>query len=216
MRDAPLAACQRGLEAVGFEPHPVLVRVARAKMDYGQASRAVGAIERVLLEGLPRQPVDSLTPDAARFLQSLFPTGHLAALLGARDALRAEFGESDLAFLVLSRVVDRCSHSQTDGIYKAPTSRKRAEDPTTAVHKVLAMLAEDLRGGIPPGRRPSGIIHEQSSADMSVLPDASVDVIVTSPPYLNNFDYAEMTRMLLYFWGIAGSWRKSRRKCAPS
>jgi hypothetical protein len=31
---------------------------------------------------------------------------------------------------------------------------------------------------------------------------------VTSPPYLNNFDFAEMTRMELYFWNYAGSWRE--------
>jgi DNA modification methylase len=41
---------------------------------------------------------------------------------------------------------------------------------------------------------------------MSRVLDDSVDLVVTSPPYLNNFDYAEMTRMLLYFWGIADSW----------
>jgi DNA modification methylase len=34
----------------------------------------------------------------------------------------------------------------------------------------------------------------------------SVDLIITSPPYLNNFDYAEMTRMHLYFLGMASSW----------
>ena len=32
--------------------------------------------------------------------------------------------------------------------------------------------------------------------------------VVTSPPYLNNFDFAEMTRMYLYFWGLASSWRE--------
>ena len=41
---------------------------------------------------------------------------------------------------------------------------------------------------------------------MAEVADGSVGIVVTSPPYLNNFDYAEMTRMLLYFWGIANSW----------
>lgn len=36
--------------------------------------------------------------------------------------------------------------------------------------------------------------------------DASL--CVTSPPYLNNFDFAEMTRMELYFWRFAESWRE--------
>jgi len=43
---------------------------------------------------------------------------------------------------------------------------------------------------------------------MSLVKTGSVDFVVTSPPYLNNFDFAEMTRMHLYFWGICGSWRE--------
>jgi len=41
---------------------------------------------------------------------------------------------------------------------------------------------------------------------MKELESQSVSIVVTSPPYLNNFDYAEMTRMHLYFWGWAASW----------
>ena len=32
------------------------------------------------------------------------------------------------------------------------------------------------------------------------------DGVVTSPPYLNNFDYADATRLELYFWGVARTW----------
>ena len=31
---------------------------------------------------------------------------------------------------------------------------------------------------------------------------------MTSPPYLNNFDFAEMARMELYFGRVAESWRE--------
>jgi DNA modification methylase len=34
----------------------------------------------------------------------------------------------------------------------------------------------------------------------------SVDLAVTSPPYLNNYDYADRTRLELYFFGWAKSW----------
>ena len=36
--------------------------------------------------------------------------------------------------------------------------------------------------------------------------DESVDLVVTSPPYLNNYDYADRTRLETYFWGIHTSW----------
>ena len=34
----------------------------------------------------------------------------------------------------------------------------------------------------------------------------SVDMVLTSPPYLNNYDYADRTRLETYFWGIYESW----------
>ena len=34
----------------------------------------------------------------------------------------------------------------------------------------------------------------------------SVDMVLTSPPYLNNYDYADRTRLETYFWGIYDSW----------
>src|SRR2546423_7666542 len=33
------------------------------------------------------------------------------------------------------------------------------------------------------------------------------DACVSSPPYLNNFDYADATRLELYFWGEHRSWQ---------
>jgi hypothetical protein len=34
------------------------------------------------------------------------------------------------------------------------------------------------------------------------------DACVSSPPYLNNFDYADATRLELYFWGPVASWKE--------
>lgn len=205
---APLVAAQMGLRAVGFEPHPVFFRIGRAKLTARTANLA--EIEDVLLRGFELPVLSDVLPSAPlTFLGKLFSPPTLASLLGAREALRrGGLANDDLAFLVLSRTVDRCSHSQTDGIYKAPTSVKTALAPPAACRDILRMIREDL------GRL---AFHddfgrceylEQSSESMAQVTAGSVSVVVTSPPYLNNFDYAEMTRMLLYFWGIANSWRE--------
>jgi len=51
-------------------------------------------------------------------------------------------------------------------------------------------------------------IYTKSSEKMDELKEETVDLVVTSPPYINNFDFAEMTRMYLYFWNMASSWRE--------
>lgn len=39
------------------------------------------------------------------------------------------------------------------------------------------------------------------------IEDNSMDVAITSPPYLNNYDYADRTRLETYFWGLTNSWK---------
>lgn len=209
-----LVARQRGMRTIGFEPHPFFFRIARAKLPGVDAIKQLDEIERVLEKGFLRPRPVSVLPEApATFLKKLFPENSLESLLGAREALhKAELASNDLAFLILSRVLDKCSHSQTDGIYKAPTSKKGAISPADAFRDATRMIRSDLQGISGHSLQESTSFHEKSSEEMGVIPSNSVSIIVTSPPYLNNFDFAEMTRMYLYFWGIANSWGEITEK----
>lgn len=199
-----------GHRAIGFEPHPIFARIARAKTEAPPTNIRLRGIEEALLAGIQtpeRAPV--LTGSAEAFLVKLFEEHTLRQLLGARAALE-EVGlhEDDLAFLLLSRVLDMCSKAQTDGIYKAPTSAKKPDPPADAISIVVEQVRCDAVQADPYVPSPTAVLHQGSSEDMSLVETGSVDVAVTSPPYLNNFDFAEMTRMHLYFWGICGSWRE--------
>jgi len=125
---------------------------------------------------------------------------------------KSGLAKDDLAFLLLSRVVEMCSKSQTDGIYKAPTSRKKAAAPIEAIRHVIDEIRSDTELLDNGDSLPEVFVHQRSSEDMTVVETGSVDVVVTSPPYLNNFDFAEMTRMQLYFWGLCASWREITQK----
>jgi hypothetical protein len=201
-------ASQRGIRSIGFEAHAVFARIARGKLPSGTSRENLDAIETILHRGFHHpKPASTLSEAAAEFLRKLFPQTALEALLGARSALESDgLANDDLAFLVLSKVLDRCSHSQTDGIYKAPTSVKSFVAPADACSDVANMVRSDLDALQGRSFEKLATVHEQSSECMALVPDRSVDLVVTSPPYLNNFDYAEMTRMYLYFWSIANSW----------
>jgi hypothetical protein len=69
------------------------------------------------------------------------------------------------------------------------------------------MMDEDLATatGLPEGTVVTG--DSRSEFPWSQLSDATVDACLTSPPYLNNFDYADATRLELYFWTAVDSWR---------
>lgn len=44
------------------------------------------------------------------------------------------------------------------------------------------------------------------SRQKQLLADEQVKLALTSPPYLNNYDYADRTRLETYFWGVARTW----------
>ena len=207
---ALVVARSLGHRAVGFEPHPFFARIAKAKISAYPTMPRLKSIETDLLQGIhvPR-PVRSLPTAAGTFLLKLFDEPTLTQLLGARDALEtAEMEGDDIAFLLLSRVIDMCSKSKTDGIYKAPASKKKATPPVDAIRRVVEEVRYDASSLIQAGESSPAILHQTSSEDMKPVKTGSVDVAVTSPPYLNNTDFAEMTRMYLYFWGMCGSWKE--------
>jgi DNA modification methylase len=203
-----VVAAERGLCAVGYDPHPIFNRICGAKLPAPDGARTILRSREILSQGF-QQPVSTavLSDSQSAFLSKLYPLDILESLLGAREWLHAsDLADSDLAFLMLSRIVDRCSHSQTDGIYKAPTSKKLLVSPAYACAEIANMMLDDHASLEGVDLQQRGRIIRQSSRTMEQVTSDSVSIIVTSPPYLNNFDFAEMTRMLLYFWGIATSW----------
>lgn len=203
----PLAARLVGCNAIGYEPHPFFAVISEAKANSQKYWPDLAPIKQAILRGIvDKQCVPSQLSDPAEiFLDKLFERNDLDCLLRARGELeRSGLAKNPLAVLVLSRVADHVCLAATDGIYKAPTTTKRSTPPLEAIDKVVSEILEDESEAA----ASSGCtkIHFKPSQDMSEVGCSTVDAVVTSPPYLNNFDFAEMTRMYLYFWGIANSW----------
>ena len=204
---SPLAARLLGLSAVAYEPHPFFAVISEAKANSPSYWTDLPSIHTALAQGISRRDSHGIdvSESASAFLGKMFHKNDLFALYSARQELDERgLGAHPLAVLILSRILDYCCFAATDGIYKAPTSPKRALTPNEALDKVLGTLVDDeheaqLEGG-------PVLIYEKSSECMDELDDDSIDIVVTSPPYLNNFDFAEMTRMYLYFWDLASSW----------
>ena len=194
---------------------PCSAKIGWAKLLHRTAEGLLRRIEAAIEAGLDRpRPLTILAETPRKFLSSLFLRPALESLLGARESLRQHGSyDDDLAFLVLSKVIDRSSHSQTDGIYKTPASRKVLLNPRRRSGKSWRKFGPIWTPWAKHALRqaPARII-EKSSEEMIELSDGCVGIVVTSPPYLNNFDFAEMTRMLLYFWGIPNSWGEITEK----
>ena len=126
---APLAARLLGLSAVAYDPHPFFAKISEAKANSPIYWDDLTNIRTALLRGMSRSQHDcfDLSTSAAKFLTQMFLHDTLLRLCSARrELIENGLQAHPLAVLILSRVLDYCCFSATDGIYKAPaTSQTR-------------------------------------------------------------------------------------------
>lgn len=201
-------AMLEGFHVIGAEANPYFADIAEAKCLAVQGDFDSSEVFDRLRAITPAQPsaLDVYSPDALKFLRKLFPLESLLYLCHARDSEPFISEKSrPLYRLVVSCLLESLSSSQTDGVYKAPATLKRANSYTEALGKIEMMVKSDLALS---GRRSVSQFDLLKGSALALNPDKCglADLCVTSPPYLNNFDYTEMSRMELYFWSYADSW----------
>lgn len=128
------------------DPHPFFSVISEAKANSARYWPSLPQIESAIREGVAK-PIraDRDLPEAAStFLAKMFRDDDLNALVGSRRALEdVGLADNPLAILILSRMLDHCCFAATDGIYKAPTSTKKALAPDASLDRVIGMLRSD-------------------------------------------------------------------------
>ncbi|MDY6782636.1 MAG: DNA methyltransferase [Cyanobacteriota bacterium] len=203
-----VAAKNLGFRGVGYDRHPVFSSLAKSKFE----NYTVEDIKNVKENFLTASASLSWSPDAEKFLRKLFRDSDLSCISRASHYVKY-CPDERIKFLAIAYFLKACEAacgSQTDGIYKAPTSRKKSIPFDEAIDKTESLFLDDIQSQWYRQhwiKQPQQICINESSVKMSYLDNDSAISCITSPPYLNNFDYAEMTRMHLYLLSWAGSWR---------
>ncbi len=201
-----LAARMAGAESIGVESHPFIARVARAKLHAWHAAdefedRAADVLARVR----PARWVDPPT-----LMTKIYAPETLAVLRGLRICIR-RLASGDaidgLLWLALVGVLRACSPVGTaQWQYVLPNKVKaRTAEPVAAFAARVALIASDMRAI---GERPKvgARLYEQDARHMDDVPDGWANLVVTSPPYPNNYDYADATRIEMTFLEEVGGW----------
>jgi DNA modification methylase len=197
-----------GFSAVGYEPNPFFHELATAKIMAATGRISPGKVFAVLESTTEYggSLSEMFGDDALKFLKKMFADNDFRMLTGAR---RAESlvpnADRSLFRLVVSRIMEAVCLSRTDGVYKAPTTRKIAKLFRLALAELRREVLSDCQDVLPKPDLTAELILGPASR-LGESPPSTASLCITSPPYLNNFDYAEMTRMDLYFWGYARSW----------
>ena len=203
-----IAAEQCGVASWGLDAHPFVARVAQAKLAYRSSPGEYWAkAKRVLAKAKATEPkLDGYAP----LIRRCYTDEALAQL----DCLRRAVCNVDdgsepgrLVWLTLIAILRATSHVGTaNWQYLLPDRRKaRVEAPFSAFEAMMHVVRSDMRtiGDIGGPRAGFSLADARSC---NGVPPSWFNLVVTSPPYPNNYDYADATRLELTFLGEVGGW----------
>jgi DNA modification methylase len=203
---------------IGLEAHPLVYRLATAKLGYSSnpstfQEAAEEIVARASNVNLPRGS-DSDQPAPAALLGKIFDPQVLLQLRLLQDLIdevgaKYEKTAQDLLWLGLMAILRSCSGAGTaPWQYVLPKKTKaKVLSPIEAFAGQTRMMAADMVDAAHVSRLRPPRLMQGDARTMTEVMDGSVDLVLTSPPYPNNYDYADATRIELTFLGEIARWR---------
>lgn len=202
-----LAARNRHLKAFAFERHDLFHCLSKIKSQNFSIDE-LNIVKNTITSS--RKSIE-WSQDSIKFLSKMYTEPELRELakfsMGI-SLLPERLTSLGVAFFLA--VCEKTCGAQTDGIYKAPTTLKNKTPIPVAIESAYRFFLDDISSEWYQNiisKAPNATIYHHSSEDMSAIEDSTIKYFITSPPYLNNFDYCEMTRMQLYLLGWTSSWK---------
>jgi DNA modification methylase len=221
---ALFAAREAGWTATGIELlpvgiHAIQARLAAETIDVAQWKRSVQAVYRGDWKGCSAAAADF---SHVRITQQAFGKTTERDLNAFRAFVRRIGDEKSRRLLELAalNILEEVSYTRKDGQYLRWDERsgrklkgKQFHKGTlpsfeSALYRQLGMMVEDLETGdffSRPSNEPGQtfeILHGSCLERLTELPTASQDLVITSPPYCNRYDYSRTYALELAFLGV--------------
>lgn len=194
----------------------MVARIANAKLLWRSNPDELRARVRDVLDTVARKPPVSLP--TAPLAGKCFPdTESFEILIRIRDAVLDQTGTDDISellWLVFVSIIRPCSPAGTaQWQYILPNKTKsRVASPITAFEAAGETFASDIESRqFILGDEPAvATIHLADSRTLAPVSDGYADAVITSPPYANNYDYADTLRLEQIILGEIEGWKDLR------
>jgi hypothetical protein len=208
-----LAAQQVGTTACGIDSHSFIYRVARAKLLWHYPEKelfdaGIALLDAAKISVTPRPVTQS------PLLIKCYTEDTLCRLEALKRAYRGSFATlgpvSELLWLGITSILRECSGVGTaQWQYVLPNKTKaRVRDPFAAIKDRLELFITDMQAMKRSGASSAAELSLCDARDLSSLDHLKgrVRLVITSPPYANNYDYADATRLEMTFWDEIDGW----------
>lgn len=207
-----LAAEAVGIKSVGFETHPFIHRIAKAKLNWKVDTKLLRNIYRELIEIAKKKQKDS-----DRFniplLKKCFTPDNFIKLDALRQVYLNNFSDStqinEIIWLGITSIIRSCSTAGTAQWQYVLPNKKKAKvlEPFDAFMFKMEQIIEDINYAKSRNWSNTSNILLVDARNHEYREKNRFDLVVTSPPYPNNYDYADATRLEMTFWGDIEGWK---------
>jgi site-specific DNA-adenine methylase len=198
------------LNAIGIEAHPYVHRIAEAKLLWSHPPEDILEKCRKFLERAKKLKIKSRT--YGKLLLGCYPPDVLNKLETLRQTWLRN-NDDDITqkftwFIITSILRISSPVGTAQWQYVLPNKKKsKVVDPYIAFENKLHELVSDMHLMQQKIKNPSkALIFKEDARDIKSIPEKWGDLVITSPPYANNYDYADATRLEMTFWGDIEGW----------
>jgi hypothetical protein len=202
-----LATETAGAESWGLEAHPFVYRVARAKLHYRTDPQLyLRKIETLLHTAEGIEPDLTGYPSLIRKCYSDDSLSQLDKLRRGFEQVRDDSPASELAWMTLIAILRKVSSAGTaQWQYILPKKQKRSPaNVTTAFAEFSRTIHNDMLQSVSASGPPANLLLGDAR-NCAGVPQA-VNLVITSPPYPNNYNYADATRLEMSFMREIDGW----------
>jgi len=198
-----IASDYQCVRSIGVEAHPFIARVAEAKLLYrGDPPSFLERSSNLLKVA---ESIAASTDHYPDLIQKCYSPANLRQLDQLRRAwvsLDDGSDESKLSWLALVCILRTVSNAGTaPWQYILPGRSKRTITGSFDAYATMSStMANDMAKARVKGKAMSRIITGDARR-LDGVDNKSVNLVITSPPYPNNYDYADATRLELSFFG---------------
>jgi len=215
---AVLAAEQAGVCAYGVEAQPFIARIAQAKLLWHTEGKQFFEVAQAILE--EAQACQRPIPTYPTLIQRCYTEEAIRDLHNLRwawEGVNRHDPASELAWLAIVSILRTCSYAGTaPWQYVLPRKAKiKTLPPYEAFQQQVQRMLSDMAIWQTLGTRHDGMVLQGDARSCLGINDRSIGLVITSPPYTNNYDYADATRLEMTFFGEVKGWgdlhEKARR-----
>lgn len=208
-----IASDKYGIPSYGVEAHPFVYRLGCGKLAWTESvddfkaavlnltDLAAKLEDCISLNDAPELILKCYSESILRHLYSI-KAAYLKMLSLWTDEI------ASLVFLTINSILRSTSHVGTaQWQYILPSKTKaHVRSPSDALKLQAEMMIADMLIMQKTSPVSKAIILPSDSRTLIGIPDKSIDLVITSPPYANNYDYADATRLEMSFWGEISNW----------